>query len=66
MPLKLSTRRRLWSTMTLLLAAAGAAWMLWPAAPIGWAHLVGLGLAVTLLILIWTWPGVEQPRQPPL
>jgi hypothetical protein len=65
MRMKLSTRQRLWSTMTLVLAAAAALWMLWPNAPVGWAHLVGLGVAVALLILIWTWPGVEQPTKPP-
>lgn len=65
MHMRMSVKRRLWSTMTLILAAVAALWMLWPAAPIGWAHLVGLGVSVALLVLIWTWPGVEQPSGPP-
>jgi hypothetical protein len=65
MHLKMSAKRRLWATLTLLLVAGAALWMIWPAASIGWAHVAGMGVSVVLLILIWTWPGVEQPTEPP-
>jgi hypothetical protein len=32
----------------------------------GWLHLLGLGLSVAVLLVIWLWPGIEQPRKPPL
>jgi len=31
----------------------------------GWLHLLGLGLSVAALLVIWLWPGIEQPRKPP-
>jgi hypothetical protein len=66
MPMKLSTKKILWSTMTMILVSVGVLWMIWPNTPTGWGHLVGLGLSVALLILIWTWPGIRQPTKPPL
>jgi hypothetical protein len=31
----------------------------------GWLHLIGLGLSVAALLVIWLWPGIEQPKRPP-
>jgi hypothetical protein len=31
----------------------------------GWLHLIGLGLSVAVLLVIWLSPGIDQPRGPP-
>ena len=41
------------------------AWTAWNAGQLGWAHVVGLGASVLLLIVIGFWPGNWQPTQPP-
>lgn len=31
----------------------------------GVVQLIGLGLSVALILGIWFWPGIEQPKNPP-
>ena len=51
--------------MIVLAIVAFLAWTAWNNAQIGWAHIVGVGASVLLLVLIWFWPGNRQPTQPP-
>jgi O-antigen/teichoic acid export membrane protein len=53
------------ATMLVVAIVAVIAWVAWNAGQIGWAHIIGLGASVLLLVLIWIWPGNWQPRQPP-
>ena len=41
------------------------AWLAWNDGHFGLAHVVGLGASVLLLLVIWFWPGIRQPTQPP-
>jgi hypothetical protein len=54
-----------WTVAVLLGLAAAVAWAVSRAEAIGWLHLVGVALTLLLLLLIWRWPGVEQPRRAP-
>ena len=49
-------------------AAAGVAISRYFSAETGlaWWHIVGMGLTVLFLALIWLWPGERQPKRPPL
>jgi hypothetical protein len=51
--------------MIVVAIVAFFAWVAWNDGHIGWAHIIGLGASVLLLVLIWFWPGNWQPRQPP-
>ncbi len=60
------TKRTLSTAMMIVVAIVAAlAWVAWNDGNIGWAHIIGLGASVLLLVLIWFWPGNWQPRQPP-
>jgi hypothetical protein len=54
--------------LSILVAALGAVILSLafgePAGP-GWLHLLGLGLSVAVLLVIWLSPGIDQPRRPP-
>jgi hypothetical protein len=41
------------------------AWTAWNDGKLGWAHIIGLGTSIVLLVLIWFWPGIGQPTRPP-
>lgn len=32
---------------------------------LAWWHLVGLAASVAVLVGIWFWPSIRQPRRPP-
>ncbi|MFO1090031.1 MAG: hypothetical protein U1E46_10710 [Hyphomicrobiales bacterium] len=32
---------------------------------LGWHHLIGLGASVLVLLIIWVYPGIDQPKSPP-
>ena len=53
-------------TMVVVAIVAILARVAWNDGNIGWAHMIGLGASVLLLVLIWFWPGNWQPRRPPL
>ena len=60
------TKKMLSTIMIIVVAIVAAiAWVAWNNGNIGWAHIIGLGASVLLLVLIWFWPGKWQPRQPP-
>jgi O-antigen/teichoic acid export membrane protein len=62
----MSTKTILLTIMIIILAIViFVAWTAWNDGYLGWAHVVGLGASVLLLILIWFWPGNRQPTQPP-
>jgi hypothetical protein len=41
------------------------AWIDWNEGHFGWPHLIGLGASVLILVVVWFWPGIRQPTQPP-
>ncbi|MGO9170641.1 MAG: hypothetical protein ACLP7P_01555 [Rhodomicrobium sp.] len=51
-----------------VLAAAGVAvsWYFSKESNLAWWHVLGMGLTVFLLALVWLWPGPRQPKRPPL
>jgi hypothetical protein len=60
------TKRTLSAAMMIVVAiVAFVAWAAWNDGHLGWAHMIGLGASVLLLVLIWLWPGSRQPTQPP-
>jgi peptidoglycan/LPS O-acetylase OafA/YrhL len=62
----MSTKKILLTIMIVVLAIViFVAWTAWNDSQLGWAHVVGLGASVLLLILIGFWPGNRQPTQPP-
>ena len=61
------TMRNIWLTLAVLIAAGVAvSWYFSKQSGLAWWHLLGMGLTVLLLALIWLWPGQRQPKQPPL
>jgi len=58
-------KKMYWTIAVLLGLAAAVAWVISQAEGIGWLHLAGIGLTLLLLLLIWRWPGVEQPQRAP-
>lgn len=50
-----------------VIAGAGVAvsWYFSKESGLAWWHILGMGLTVLLLALVWLWPGERQPRQPP-
>jgi hypothetical protein len=62
------------SVRKILLAAAIVAlviviffsWLAWHDAQFGWAHVIGLGATLLLLLAVWLWPRNWTPTQPPL
>jgi membrane associated rhomboid family serine protease len=62
----MSLKNILFTIMIVVLAiVVFVAWTAWNAGQLGWAHVVGLGASVLLLIVIGFWPGNRQPTQPP-
>lgn len=60
------TKRILSAAMMIVVGIVAAlAWVAWNDGNIGWAHIIGLGASVLLLVVIWFWPGNWQLRQPP-
>jgi O-antigen/teichoic acid export membrane protein len=61
------------SVRKILLAAAIVAlviviffsWLAWNDAQFGWAHVVGMGATLLLLLIIWFWPRNWMPTEPP-
>jgi len=59
-------KRTLLATVTIVLVIViFFAWAAWNEGHLGWAHIIGLGATILLLALIWFWPGIRQPTQPP-
>ncbi len=57
----------IWLILAILVAAGVAvSWYLSKETQLAWWHLAGMGLTVLFLALIWLWPGVRQPKGPPL
>lgn len=57
----------LWLILAVLVAAGIlVSWYFSARANLAWWHIAGLGLTVVLLALIWLWPGVRQPKRPPM
>ena len=62
----MTTKRFLLALMMIVLAVVAVlAWVAWNNGSLGAAHVVGLGVSVLILALIWFWPGNRQPTQPP-
>ena len=62
----MSTKKILLVTMMVVLAiVVFVAWTAWNGGHLGWAHIIGLGATVVLLVLISIWPGSQQPTRPP-
>jgi len=57
----LTRRALLAATMLVAVIVAVIAWVAWNAGQCGWAHIIGSGASVLLLVLIWIWPGNWQP-----
>ncbi len=59
--------KKLLLALLIVVAAIAAffAWTAWYDGSFGVPHLVGLGASVLILVLIWFWPGNNQPTQPP-
>ncbi len=49
-----------------ILAGVLLSWWQSQEAKLSWWHIIGLGLCVLFLGLVWLWPGVRQPKRPPL
>jgi hypothetical protein len=47
-------------------AGVGISWYYSAGTNFGWWHIIGMGLTVLFLALIWLWPGQRQPKRPPL
>ncbi len=59
--------RSVWFSLAVFVAAAVlGSWWLSKETDFAWWRIVGLGLSVLFLVLIWLRPGVRQPRRPPL
>ena len=59
-------KRALLAIMIVVLAVVVFfAWMAWNEGHLGWAHIVGLGASILVLVLVWLWSGTQQPTQPP-
>jgi hypothetical protein len=57
----------IWLILAILVAAAVAvSWYLSKETQLAWWHVLGMGLTVLFLVLIFLWPGVRQPKRPPL
>jgi len=48
-----------------LAAVVFVAWTAWNSGQLGWAHVVGMGASVLILVAVWLWPAGDQPTQPP-
>jgi len=61
------TMQIIWLVLAVL-AAVGVAvsWYFSKESGLAWWQVLGMGLTVVLLVLIWLWPGERQPKQPPL
>ena len=56
----------LWLVLAVIVAAGVAiSWYYSREGNFGWWHILGMGLTVLFLALIWLWPGERQPRRPP-
>jgi len=53
----------------LIVVALGAIVLLsmtaWYYSKLSWAHIIGMGASVLLLVVFWFWPGQNQPTRPP-
>jgi hypothetical protein len=58
------SRQTLAVLAALLGLVVGLAWLL-SSEGLAWWHLLGLAASIGLLVLIWRWPGIRQPNQPP-
>jgi hypothetical protein len=57
----------IWLLLAVLVAAGVAvSWYLSAETRLDWWQIVGMGLTVLFLALIWLWPGEDQPKGPPL
>jgi hypothetical protein len=49
----------------LILAGVLISWWQSQASELSWWHLIGLGLSVAFLALVWLSPNIGQPKAPP-
>jgi 4-hydroxybenzoate polyprenyltransferase len=57
----------IWLILAVLVAAGVlGSWLLSAETGFAWWRVAGLGLSVIFLALIWLWPGIKQPKRPPL
>ncbi len=57
----------LWIALAAIVAAGIAvAWYFSKESGLAWWHILGMGLTVLLLAMVWLWPGPRQPKRPPL
>jgi hypothetical protein len=57
----------IWLILAVIVAAGVAvSWYLSAKTDLAWWQIVGMGLTVLFLALIWLWPGERQPKGPPL
>lgn len=58
--------QRIWLALATVTAVGVlVSWYLSEETGLTWWRLLGLGLSVLFLILVWLWPGDRQPNQPP-
>jgi 4-hydroxybenzoate polyprenyltransferase len=59
--------QNVWAILAaLIIAGVAISWYMSKESGLAWWHVVGMGLTVLLLALIWIWPGTKQPKGPPL
>jgi hypothetical protein len=49
----------------LLLAGILLSWWQSQDSKLSWWHIIGLGLCLVFLALVWLWAGIRQPKGPP-
>jgi hypothetical protein len=60
------TNKTLLAIMIVVLAVVVFfAWMAWNEGHLGWAHIVGMGVSILILVLIWFRSETQQPTKPP-
>ena len=49
----------------IVLAGVLISWWQSRVSELSWWHIIGLGLSVVFLTLVWLWPNIRQPKAPP-
>ena len=61
-----NTREYRWLIPAIIvLAGVLISWWQSRRSELSWWHIIGLGLSVVLLALVWLWPNIHQPKAPP-
>ena len=61
-----NTREYRWLIPAIIvLAGVLISWWQSRGSELSWWHIIGLGLSVVFLALVWLWPNIRQPKAPP-